>query len=252
MYQINKFLERVTRFCRYFMSDNHKLHHKYQNKNQITNTSLILKSLYSKGFNPKFIIDVGCGYGEWTQKTIKYFDKSFYYLFDANEDNEKKLSLLASQNKNIKFNICLLTDDNENYEFFKMGYGSSIFKENTSNKREIKKLKSKKLSELLPDEIKTTHNNLIKLDTQGSELIILNGLNEFIKSFEIIILETSIHEYNKDAPLFNEVINYMKNKQYRLYDIFDMKRLGKENSFLLQFDCVFVRNDSNLLKVNFD
>ena len=124
------------------------------------------------------------------------------------------------------------------------------FKEKLRTKEKLK-IKIKKLSELLPDEIKSTHNNLIKLDTQGSELIILNGLNEFIKSFEIIILETSIHEYNKDAPLFNEVINYMKDKQYRLYDIFDMKRLGKENSFLLQFDCVFVRNDSNLLNINF-
>ena len=38
-------------------------------------------------------------------------------------------------------------------------------------------------------------------------------------------------------------------------DIFEsqinLKRLGNDKSFLLQFDCIFVRNDSKLLKVNF-
>ena len=250
MYQINKFFERVARFCRHLISDKHKLNHKYQNKNQITNTNLILNSLYSKGFNPRYIVDVGCGHGEWTKKTMKYFNSSNYLLFDANEDNKQQLNRLISENNNISFKIELLTDDNKDYKFYKMGYGSSIYKEQTSNMGEVKYIKSKKLSEELPSEIKKTDNNLIKLDTQGSELKILNGLDNFINFFEVIILETSIHNYNKNAPLFNEVINYMKDKNYRLYDIFDMKRLGNENSFLLQFDCIFVRSDSKLLKIN--
>ena len=250
MYQINKFFERVARFCRHLISDKHKLNHKYQNKNQITNTNLILNSLYSKGFNPRYIVDVGCGHGEWTKKTMKYFNSSNYLLFDANEDNKQQLNRLISENNNISFKIELLTDDNKDYKFYKMGYGSSIYKEQTSNMGEVKYIKSKKLSEELPSEIKKTDNNLIKLDTQGSELKILNGLDNFINFFEVIILETSIHNYNKNAPLFNEVINYMKDKNYRLYDLFDMKRLGNENSFLLQFDCIFVRSDSKLLKIN--
>ena len=250
MYQINKFLERLTRFCRYLMSSKYKLHHKYQNKNQITNAKLILNSLLSKGFNPKYIVDVGCGHGEWTKKTMPYFQNSIYLLFDANEDNETKLKQLCKLNKNISFKISLLTDDNKSYKFFKMGYGSSIFKEQTSNTGEIKIIESKKLSQELPQEITMSENNMIKLDTQGSELKILEGLEEYINKFEVIILETSIHKYNKDAPLFDEVLSYMKDKNYKLYDIFDMKRLGNDNSFLLQFDCVFVKNNSKLLNID--
>ena len=43
----------------------------------------------------------------------------------------------------------------------------------------------------------------------------------------------------------------MKKKNYSLYDIFDLKRLGDNKSFLLQFDCIFVREGSNLLNVKF-
>ena len=42
---INKFFERLSRLFRRFVSRNYKLHHKYQNKNQITNGELILDLL---------------------------------------------------------------------------------------------------------------------------------------------------------------------------------------------------------------
>ena len=33
--------------------------------------------------------------------------------------------------------------------------------------------------------------------------------------------------------------------------IYDLKRLGNKDSYLLQFDCVFLRDNSNLLNVKF-
>ena len=252
MYFINKFLERVTRFCRYLMTDKYKLNHKYHNKNQIVNTNFILKSLQNKNFNPNYIVDVGCGHGEWTKKMMKFFENSNFVLFDANEDNKKKLDQLVIENKNIMYHITLLSDDNKNYDFFKMGYGSSVYEEQTTHKREVKNIKSQRLVDVLPSDLKKSNNNMIKLDVQGSELNILKGLDDLINKFEIIILETSLHNYNKDAPLFNEVLTFMTNKNYKLYDLFDFKRLGNDESFLLQFDCVFVRNESKISEVKFE
>ena len=45
MNKINKFFERLSRFFRFFISDNYKLNKKYQNKNQVTNAELILNLL---------------------------------------------------------------------------------------------------------------------------------------------------------------------------------------------------------------
>jgi hypothetical protein len=76
-------------------------------------------------------------------------------------------------------------------------------------------------------------------------------LNNHISFFETIILETSVKEYNKNAPLFIDVINFMNKKDYVFYDIYDLKRLGNTKSFLVQFDAVFVRKNSSLLNFNF-
>ena len=97
----------------------------------------------------------------------------------------------------------------------------------------------------------SSNNNLIKLDVQGSEIDILKGLEDYISLFEVIILETSVREYNKNGPLFIDVINFLNEKDYSLYDIFDLKRLGLNHSFLVQFDAIFVRKDSSLLKLDF-
>jgi hypothetical protein len=132
-----------------------------------------------------------------------------------------------------------------------MGYGSSIFEEQTSHIRKQQKIKSIKLKDEIPNEFRNYKNNLIKIDVQGAELKVLEGLDEFIDNFEVIILEVSIHQYNKDAPLFDQVLNFMIKKNFKLYDIFDLKRLGEINSILIQFDCVFVKKDSDLFNVKF-
>jgi len=248
---INKFFERLCRFFRFFISNTYKLSNKYQNKNQITNTELILSLLKTKNFIPKYIIDVGCGYGQWTKILLKFYPSSNYLLFDADKNNKNKLDILKKKNSNLDYKICLLSNDSKNYKFYNMGYGSSIFEEQTAHERQVEEIVSTTLIDLIPSELKNFSNNLIKLDVQGAELKVLDGLKDSLNLFEVIILEVSLHNYNKNSPLFNEVIKYMNDKNFKLFDLFDLKRLGNNESFLVQFDCVFVRNNSNLLNVKF-
>ena len=247
----NKLLSKFIIFLKKILPASFKINHKFQNRNQVTNLDIIITSLKNKKFNPDYIVDVGCFRGVWTNKLLKFFPNSQYILFDADDKNIKYLDKLKSNNKNIDYKIKLLSDDEKDYDFFSMESGSSIFEEQTNYSREIQNIKSSLLYNELPNELKTTKSNLIKLDVQGAELKIIAGLKELINNFEVIILEVSLHKYNKDSPLFYDVITYMQNKKYILYDIYDLKRLGDRDSYLLQFDCVFLREDSSLLKVKF-
>ena len=60
-----------------------------------------------------------------------------------------------------------------------------------------------------------------------------------------------MHQYNKGAPLFDEVLRFMDEKNFQFYDIYDLKRLGENKSFLIQFDTIFIRKNSSLLDVKF-
>ena len=43
----------------------------------------------------------------------------------------------------------------------------------------------------------------------------------------------------------------MDEKNFQFYDIYDLKRLGENKSFLIQFDTIFIRKNSSLLDVKF-
>jgi len=249
MNKLFKLFERLSRFFLSIIPMFYKRGHRFQNKNQVTNTLLILSLIKNKiDFN--FILDIGCGHGEWFLKCNTFFPTSNYLLFDANNLNKDKLETLKKKYNNINYTICLLSDKIKDLDFFNMGYGSSVYEENTNYKRYVEKLKSTTLEIELKRFKITNLNNLIKLDVQGSELDILKGLNEQIYKFEVIILETSLKQYNKKSPLFFEIINFMNSKDFVFYDLCDLKRLGKE-AVLVQFDAVFVRKGSSLLNFNF-
>ena len=131
-----------------------------------------------------------------------------------------------------------------------MGYGSSVYEEKTNFTRSVEYITSSTLEIELSSFNLNTSNNMIKLDVQGSEIDILNGLGKFISCFEIIILETAVKEYNKGSPLFVDVIKFMNEKNYTLYDVCDLKRLGMNNSFLIQLDAVFIRKNSSVLDLD--
>ena len=101
----------------------------------------------------------------------------------------------------------------------------------------------RRLDDLLSEQPR--HFNLLKVDVQGSELDVLSGAGLKLSQFEVIILEVSLIQMGV-APSFNEVMQYMHEKGYRLYDFLPMYYRPLDNA-LWQGDAFFVRNDSSLV-----
>jgi FkbM family methyltransferase len=60
--------------------------------------------------------------------------------------------------------------------------------------------------------------DLIKIDTQGSELDILKGGADVVSRAKWLLLELSFSEYNEGAPLIDEVLAYLRERGWRMYD----------------------------------
>ena len=111
----------------------------------------------------------------------------------------------------------MLTKDNSEYNFYSRKNdptctGNSIYKELTQfysdDQLDIIKKKGIKLDDLFEDE---SEFDLIKIDTQGSELDIMSGGKNLCSKAKGILLEVSLTQYNENAPLYNEVIQFMVN-----------------------------------------
>lgn len=87
--------------------------------------------------------------------------------------------------------------------------------------------------------------NLLKVDVQGFELQVLEGAGECLGQFEVVILEVSIIRIGP-VPVFSEVIEFMGQRGYRLYDFLPMYYRPLDGA-LWQGDAFFVRDDSILV-----
>jgi hypothetical protein len=127
-------------------------------------------------------------------------------------------------------------------EFYQMGSGSSIYEENTDYFREKVTLRMQTLDAIIQKKYMMPENCFIKLDVQGAEIDVLKGAPYLLKRAEFILLEISTLNYNYKAPQFTDVIIFLKEMGFVLFDICDERRL--KNEVLYQTDMSFVKESS--------
>ena len=196
---------------------------------------------YIKFFNHHYdakiqtVYDVGACNGWWYMDTRPYLPEAKFFLFEANPEYEETLKQTGQR----VFNKVLSNPGRGEVEFYNgTNTGDSYYKETTTiydNQVPIK------VPTITLDELIEQNNlpipQLLKLDTQGSELDILQGATKILGKTELIVTEMPIIEYNKGAPNFSEYLNFFKSHDYIPVDVLEVHR-GEET--LIQLDILFV------------
>ena len=163
---------------------------------------------------PKDVLDIGAHTGQfrkWAKSTWPYCN---VFMIEANQLHENTLLNITS-NSNDEYMIAALGDEEREVTFYTRSdkphtEGNSYYKE--ANYWDIpqlvqeNKITLQKLDNIFEDDAVF---ELIKIDTQGSELDILKGGKNLISRATAVILEVAYIEYNEGAPTSDEVIKYM-------------------------------------------
>lgn len=190
---------------------------------------------------PYRILDIGANVGQFHKMCKDVYPDSFVFSIEASPSCEEHL-------KNITQNylIAMLAKDNSTYEFYSRKNdptctGNSIYKELTNfysdDQLEILQQSGIKLDDVFDTDSKF---ELIKIDTQGSELDIISGGINLCKKADAILLEVSLTQYNEGAPLYDEVISFMENIGFVPKEILDESR----NHGAHQQDILFINNQN--------
>ena len=196
-----------------------------------------LSELISKGLDINVIYDIGAYHGEWSKSLSKTsLKKSDFILFEANQTNSEYLNKLK-----FKYFIGVLSNEKKKVNFYSRKLtGDSYYKEQTSGYD--KNLEPEIVTTISLDEIIKKENlklpNLIKIDTQGSEIDILKGAKNATTHCDLIYLETPIIEYNLNSPNLNECVNYLKSINFVPFDICDVHYFDK---MLIQIDILYIK-----------
>lgn len=195
--------------------------------------------LIKKYFIPNTILDIGAHFGEFANLAKEVFPESKIVCIEANKECEPIL-----QNTGFEYYISLLGNMRNKVIFFKnkndiTSTGNSIYRELTPHYGDENIIKEQLIMNTLDDlfESKNKNYDLIKIDTQGSEIDILQGASSLITYTKGILLEVSYAPYNKNAPLQHEVIHYMNSIN------FNVREVLAESPWVNQRDLLFIKND---------
>jgi FkbM family methyltransferase len=205
----------------------------------VVSLNAALSLLKSNEFTPTLVVDVGANHGNWALETHRAFPSAEFFLVDGDPANKAYLEKVCGTLPRSRFSISLLgAEPGEERRFYQMGTGSSILAERTDFDRSVLTLPMTTLDELLSaDESETV---LLKLDVQGYELEVLRGARKLLSRAQVVISECSLIQYNDGAPLFDEVVFFMKERGFVVYDFCGQMRREKDGA-LFQTDVVFVK-----------
>ena len=205
--------------------------------------SMRLNEVKKLGIDPVTILDIGSHIGEFYGWAKFEWPDSVIWMIESNEVHESTLKNLTT-GKNDEYLIAALGDKEREVTFYTRKdkshtEGNSYYKE--ANYWDIPQLvlESKRtlqrLDDLFTDDTKF---ELIKIDTQGSELDILRGGKNLVDKALVVIIEVSYIEYNLGAPLAEDVIDYMKSINFDIYI-----EIGEHYSNEPQWKDVIVQKD---------
>ena len=182
------------------------------------------------------IYDIGARQGYWSKYLSRYI-KAKYILFEANDAHSPEL-----KKRGFEYFTCVLSDRVRSIEWFSdLGTGDSYYKDNTSRYENVKsKTKTATTLDNIISENSLPLPDLIKLDTQGSELDILLGGGVALKNAKFIYMETPLVVYNTGAPSFTGYIDFMSDAGFLPYDLCEIHKIG---GLLVQVDILFIRRE---------
>jgi FkbM family methyltransferase len=207
-----------------------------------------LNNAKERGVAPVSIIDVGAAEGHWTLAAMNVWEKSDYLLFEPLKERKAILEALEKKHRNVHFVHAGAGSKKEKVSFYVSQDldGSGVADKNSLlNNREIE---VRSIDEEV-SRLKLKGPYVIKLDTHGYEMPILQGAKKTLENTSLIIIECYGFYVASGSLLYWEICKYMDEIGFRTIDIID-PMWRKKDKALWQLDIFFIPKTDSCFAVN--
>ena len=204
-----------------------------------------LNQLKEQGFNPKNILDIGAHRGQFYGWAKTVWPESSITMIEANLCHEDILKSIVDKSPIDSYLIATLGDSKRVVNFYTRS--DKPWTEGASYYKELNFWDIPQLVISLPKELQVLDElypietfELIKVDTQGSELDIIAGGVDLCQRAKFIVLEISLIPYNEGAPSAEMYFEFMNNLNFKEFCC-----VGEhvQDNKIIQRDIVFVNQE---------
>lgn len=186
------------------------------------------------------IVDIGASDGRWSAQALRHFPSCNYLLIEAQSLHEKALQRLCRTHPRCSYVLAAAGNASGYVAFFAPrplgGYASFVPPDSPHLTVPMT---------TVDQEVEARHLQgpfLLKLDTHGFEVPILEGAADTLQHTEVIIMECYNFKLTSECLLFFEMCAYLKPFGFRPRDLVD-PLYRQSDQVLWQMDLVFTKED---------
>ncbi len=201
-----------------------------------------LAVLQQHGFQPETVFDIGVGFG--TYGLYHLFPGAFYHLIEPTPESLPYMQKLARRLRCQIHPLALGNRDGEAMLEIRSDIQGSTLLEEVGQRDflRVDRVPLRRFDSLFS---KVTRPALSKIDVQGAELMVLEGMTGRLGDIDAVIVETSTIATVKDGAEVHGVVRFMYDHGFVLADILGLKRRPLDHA-TAQLDLMFVPEKSPL------
>lgn len=205
-----------------------------------------LRAMQRRGLQIRCAVDGGAAAGDWARELKQIYPDARVLCVEPRQDAQADLQRLQTELPGIVSSRVLLGASEGEVAFNESDVQSSVLNDHTGKPFG----KSVAVTMTTLDRLIAQHAlpapDLIKLDLQGYELEALKGGAACLEKAQAVLLEVSFIRLQAGAPIAHEVIAFMHERGYVIYDILSLWQRPLDGA-LAQGDFLFLRADHSLL-----
>jgi FkbM family methyltransferase len=200
-----------------------------------------LQRCLDRGLNVNTIIDVGASNSSWSRMCMEYYPNAKYLMIEAQDAHKNDLEKLKTENNNVDYVLAAAGNREGTIYFDNESLFGGLASETPFEKNCIEVPVTSIDKEIKKRNLKPPF--LIKLDTHGFEVPILEGAQDALKQAELVIIETYNFQLNNDSLKYYQMCKYMEDLGFSSIEMVDSMLRLFDKSFW-QMDTFFIPSNS--------
>jgi len=199
-----------------------------------------LKRCAQRGIPIETVIDIGASNGSWTELCRQFFPDAHYFLVEAQPCHEPELKKFREKTPKTDY-LLAAAGNRKGSIYFDVSDPFGGVASETPFKKDCMEVPVVRIDdEVAARSLQPPY--LLKLDTHGFEIPILEGSISTLKDTNLLILEVYNFKISPVGLKFYEICAYLEGKGFRPVEIVDLM-LRQYDSAFWQMDIFFIRSD---------
>jgi FkbM family methyltransferase len=206
-----------------------------------------LQRCKKRGLDVATVIDVGASDGRWSEDCIKVLPNANYLLVEAQQGHKEGLEAFKKKHANGDYILAAAGATAGELFFDTSDLFGGLASETPFEKNGIRVPVVALDDQVAEKDLKPPY--LLKLDTHGFELPILEGASEILKNAELVIIETYNFRLTENSLKYYEMCDYMEQLGFSPVENVDLLLREHDKAFW-QMDTFFIPSSNEVFSRN--